>query len=166
MITLKSEREIEMMRKSGAVLAGVHLGLRNIIKPGISSWDIEKFANAYIEEHHAKAEEKGFEGYKYATCVSVNDEVAHAIPRKNLLLKNGDIVAVDMVVNLDGFMSDSCWTYAVGTISKEKQHLMDVTKKAYTSVSTKPLLVTGSVILVTPFNTTLKTKTTWAMFVN
>ncbi|MFC6254658.1 type I methionyl aminopeptidase [Secundilactobacillus hailunensis] len=130
MITLKSKREIDMMRKSGAVLAGVHLGLRNIIKPGISSWDIEKFANAYIEEHHAKAEEKGFEGYKYATCVSVNDEVAHAIPRKNLLLKNGDIVAVDMVVNLDGFMSDSCWTYAVGTISKEKQHLMDVTKKA------------------------------------
>lgn len=62
MITLKSPREIEMMRKSGAILAGVHLGLRDIIKPGISSWDIERFANKYIEEHGAKAEEKGFEG--------------------------------------------------------------------------------------------------------
>ncbi len=130
LITLKSAREIDMMRKSGAILAGVHKGLRDIIKPGISSWDIEKFANKYIEEHGAKAEEKGFEGYKYATCVSVNDEVAHATPRKDLLLKNGDIVAVDLVVNLDGFMSDSCWTYAVGEISAEKQHLMDVTLKA------------------------------------
>ncbi|MBT9672095.1 type I methionyl aminopeptidase [Secundilactobacillus kimchicus] len=130
MITLKSPREIEKMRESGAVLAGVHNGLKEIIKPGISSWDIEKFARHYIEDHGAIAEQIGFEGYKYATCVSVNEEVAHAIPRKDLLLKSGDIVAVDMVVNLDGFMSDSCWTYAVGDISEEKQHLMDVTLKA------------------------------------
>ena len=130
MITIKSAREIEKMQESGAVLAGVHVGLRKIIKPGISSWEIEEFANKYIEEHGARPSEKGFEGYKYATCVSVNDEVAHAIPRRNLILKNGDVVKVDMTVNLDGFESDSCWAYAVGDISPEAQHLMDVTHKA------------------------------------
>ncbi|KRN03336.1 methionine aminopeptidase [Levilactobacillus senmaizukei DSM 21775 = NBRC 103853] len=130
MITIKSAREIEKMAASGAVLAGVHKGLRDIIKPGISSWEIERFANRYIAEHGATPSEKGFEGYKYATCVSVNDEVAHAIPRKELILKNGDIVKVDMTVNLDGFESDSCWSYAVGEVSDDVKHLMDVTKKA------------------------------------
>jgi len=130
LITIKSAREIEKMAASGAVLAGVHKGLRDIIKPGISSWEIERFANRYIAEHGATPSEKGFEGYKYATCVSVNDEVAHAIPRKELILKNGDIVKVDMTVNLDGFESDSCWSYAVGEVSDDVKHLMDATKKA------------------------------------
>lgn len=130
MITIKSEREIEGMRKSGAVLAGMHRGLRDIIKPGISSWEIEEFARKYYDEHHAIAEQIGFEGYKYATCVAVNDEVAHAEPRKDLILKDGDVVKVDTVVNLDGYMSDSCWTYAVGNVSPEAKKLMDVTKKA------------------------------------
>lgn len=130
MITIKSKREIEKMAASGAVLAGVHLGLRQLIKPGISSWDIEKFATDYIAAHGATPSEKGFEGYKYATCVSVNDEVAHAIPRKDLILKNGDLVKVDMTVNLDGFESDSCWAYAVGEVSDDVKHLMAVTHKA------------------------------------
>ncbi len=130
LITLKSAREIEGMRKSGAVLAGVHLGLRDLIKPGISTWAIEKFAREFIEAHGATASEIGFDGYKYATCISINDEVAHGIPRRGLDLKNGDIVKVDMCVNLDGYESDSCWTYAVGEISPENQQLMAVTKKA------------------------------------
>lgn len=82
MITLKSEREIEGMRKAGAVLAGMHIGLRDVIKPGISSWDIEKFALRYLDEHGAVPEEKGFEGYEYATCVSVNNEVCHGFRGK------------------------------------------------------------------------------------
>lgn len=130
MITLKSPREIEGMRKAGAVLAGMHIGLRDIIKPGISSWDIEKFAVRYFEEHKAKPEEKGFEGYDFATCVSVNDEVCHAFPRKDLLLKNGDLVKVDTVISVDGYMSDSCWAFAVGDVSDEVKKLMEVTKKA------------------------------------
>lgn len=130
MITIKSPQEIEGMRQSGAILAGMHRGLRDIIKPGISSFDIEDFAVAYYKEHGAIAEQIGFEGYKYATCVCVNDEVAHAIPRKKLILKEGDIVKVDTVVNYKGFMSDSCWTYAVGEVSPEAKKLMEVTKKA------------------------------------
>lgn len=130
MITLKSPREIEGMAKSGAILAGMHRGLRDIIKPGVSSWEIERFSVEWIESHGAKPEEKNVNGYNYATCVSINDEVAHAIPRRGLMLKEGDIVAVDTVVNWHGYMSDSCWTYAVGQISPERQKLMDITKKS------------------------------------
>ena len=130
MITIKSAREIAGMQASGAVLAGVHLGLRELIKPGLSTWEIETFARDYIEGHGATASQIGFNGYKYATCVSVNYEVAHGIPRKALILKAGDIVKVDMCVELDGYQSDSCWTYAVGDISPERQQLMAVTKQA------------------------------------
>lgn len=130
MITLKSKREIQGMAESGAILAGVHIGLRDIIKPGISAWEIEEFACDYIEKHGATPSEKGFEGYLYATCVCVNDEVAHATPRKDLILKDGDIVSVDMTVNYKGYESDSCWTYPVGQVSEKRQKLMDDTKKA------------------------------------
>ncbi|KRM71166.1 type I methionyl aminopeptidase [Lacticaseibacillus brantae] len=130
MITLKSAREIEGMRESGKVLAGVHLGLRDLIKPGISSFEIETFANDYILAHGATPSEKGFEGYKYATCVDVNEEVAHGTPRRDLILKDGDIVKVDLTVNKNGYESDSCWSYAVGEVSQETKDLMDVTKKA------------------------------------
>lgn len=118
------------MRKSGQLLADTHKGLRKIIKPGVNSMEIENFANKYIIDHGGYPSEKGFEGYPYATCVAVNDEVAHAEPRKSLTLKDGDVCKVDMTVVLDGYQSDSCWCYAVGNISKEDQHLMDVTKKA------------------------------------
>lgn len=118
------------MEKSGAVLAGMHLGIQKIIRPGISSWVIEEFARDYFKQAGAIAAQIGFEGYKYATCVSVNDEICHGFPRKKLILKDGDLVKVDTVVNLDGAFSDSCWSYAVGTPSPEIAKLMDVTKKS------------------------------------
>lgn len=130
MISLKSRREIRAMEKSGAVLAGMHLGIQKIIRPGISSWVIEEFARDYFKQAGAIAAQIGFEGYKYATCVSVNDEICHGFPRKKLILKDGDLVKVDTVVNLDGAFSDSCWSYAVGTPSPEIAKLMDVTKKS------------------------------------
>lgn len=130
MISLKSPREICAMEKSGAVLAGMHLGIQKIIRPGISSWVIEEFARDYFKQAGAIAAQIGFEGYKYATCVSVNDEICHGFPRKKLILKDGDLVKVDTVVNLDGAFSDSCWSYAVGTPSPEIAKLMDVTKKS------------------------------------
>lgn len=130
MISLKSPREIRAMEKSGAVLAGMHLGIQKIIRPGLSSWVIEEFARDYFKQAGAIAAQIGFEGYKYATCVSVNDEICHGFPRKKLILKDGDLVKVDTVVNLDGAFSDSCWSYAVGTPSPEIAKLMDVTKKS------------------------------------
>ncbi|MEJ6399763.1 type I methionyl aminopeptidase [Nicoliella lavandulae] len=130
MITLKSPREIEKMAESGAILAGVHKGLQKLIKPGLDTWEIEEFADKYIKDHGAYPSEKGFDGYKFATCISINDEVAHGIPRKGLKLKDGDIVKVDLCVNKDGFESDSCWTYAVGNVSDELKKLMQVTHDA------------------------------------
>lgn len=129
MITLKSPREIELMDRSGDLLASVHEHLRDFIKPGITSWDIEEFVRDYIESHGGKAAQIGFEGYKYATCCSINDEICHGFPRKEKL-NNGDLIKVDMCVELDGAMSDSCWAYAVGEVSDDVKKLMDVTKKA------------------------------------
>lgn len=130
MITLKSPREINAMEKAGAALAGMHIGIRQFIRPGISSWEIEKFAREYFKKIGAKAEQIGFEGYKYATCVSVNDEICHGFPRRKLMLKYGDLVKVDTVLSIDGFFADSCWSYGVGEVKPEIQKLMDVTKKS------------------------------------
>ena len=130
MITLKSQREIDAMDESGALLANVHVALRDFIKPGITSWEINEFAHKYIEEHGGIPEQIGFEGYEYATCVSVNDEICHGFPSKKEVLKNGDLIKVDMVVNLKGAMSDSCWSYIVGEGTPETEKLMEVTKKA------------------------------------
>ncbi|MBU7456348.1 type I methionyl aminopeptidase [Leuconostoc fallax] len=130
MITLKSPREIELMRQSGAVIAGMHHMLRDLIKPGLDTWEIEEQSRAYIEGHGAVPLQIGFEGFKYATTVSVNNEVAHGFPRKGLKLKDGDLVKVDTVVGLNGAVSDSAWTYAVGNISPELEQLMAVTKKS------------------------------------
>ncbi len=130
MITIKSKRELKGMQASGHLLAQTFVGLRDVIKPGISTWKIEEFAEAFVSQRGGRLSEKGFEGYKYGTCISVNDEIAHATPRKNLILQEGDIVSVDMTVNLNGYESDSCTTYPVGEISKEDQHLIEVTEKA------------------------------------
>ncbi|MBO0439901.1 type I methionyl aminopeptidase [Candidatus Enterococcus ikei] len=129
MITLKSKREIDMMAKSGALLADVHKQLRTFIKPGITSWDIEVFVRNYIESHGGVAAQIGFEEYEYATCCSINDEICHGFPRKKIL-KDGDLIKVDMCIDLNGAISDSCWAYSVGKATDETKHLMDVTKKA------------------------------------
>lgn len=129
MITLKSAREIEMMGESGALLADVHKNLRDFIKPGVTSWEIDQFAQKYIESHGGIAAQIGYEGYKYATCVSINDEICHGFPRKKPL-QAGDLVKVDMCVDLKGAISDSCWAYTVGEASEEVSKLMAVTKKA------------------------------------
>ena len=129
MITLKSEREIEAMKKSGELLASIHVALRDYIKPGVTTAEIDKFVQAKIEGAGAVAAQIGYEGYEFATCTSVNDEICHGFP-SNYKLKSGDIVKVDFCVDLDGAISDSCWCYAVGEISDEHQRLMEVTKEA------------------------------------
>lgn len=129
MITLKSAREIEMMKDSGQLLASVHEALRTFIKPGITTWDIEVFVRDMIETNGGIAAQIGYEGYKYATCCSVNDEICHGFPRKTVL-KDNDLVKVDMCIDLKGAMSDSCWAYVVGQSTPEIDHLMEVTEKS------------------------------------
>ncbi len=129
MIVLKSQREIEKMHEAGKVLASVHKELAKLIRPGITTWEIEEFVDDYLKKHGATPEQKGYKGYEYTTCASINDEICHGFPRKKPL-KEGDIVTIDMVVNLDGALADSAWTYAVGKVSEENARLMEVTKEA------------------------------------
>lgn len=157
MITLKSPREIEMMNESGELLADVHRHLRDFIKPGITSMDIENFVRNFIESHGGVAAQIGFEGYEYATCCSINDEICHGFPRKKPL-KNGDLIKVDMCVEYKGAMSDSCWSYAVGEVSPEIKRLMEVTKKRCTWELNKHKLEIVSGILVMQSRPTLKEK--------
>jgi methionyl aminopeptidase len=129
LITIKTEREIELMHQAGKLLASCHKELAKLIKPGITTWEIDQYVEKFLEKHGAKPEQKGYRGYQYATCASINDEICHGFPRKEPL-KNGDIVTIDMVVNLNGALADSAWTYPVGTISPETEKLLEVTKSA------------------------------------
>ncbi len=129
MIIIKTEQEIEMMKKAGQLLAKVHKEIGKMIKPGISTYEIDEFVEEYLRKHNATPEQKGYRGFPYATCASINDEICHGFPRKEPL-KDGDIVTIDMVVNLDGWLADSAWSYGVGNISDEAQKLLDITKKA------------------------------------
>lgn len=129
MIVLKSNREIENMKEAGKLLASVHKELRSFIKPGVTTLEIDQFVEDYLKKHGATPEQKGYRDYKYATCASINDEVCHGFPRKEAL-KEGDIVTVDMVVNLNGALADSAWSYAVGEVSNEANRLLEVTKES------------------------------------
>ncbi|MGE7119549.1 type I methionyl aminopeptidase [Peribacillus sp. NPDC046944] len=129
MIVIKSEREIQAMHESGKILAACHREIAKLIAPGVTTWEIEEFVEGFLKKHGAKPEQKGYKGYEYATCASINEEICHGFPRKKPL-KNGDIVTIDMVVNYNGALSDSAWTYTVGKVSKETEHLVEVTKES------------------------------------
>ncbi|HLQ70866.1 MAG TPA: type I methionyl aminopeptidase [Bacillota bacterium] len=127
MITRKSKREIEMMQKAGDLLVQCHKEIRKLIKPGVTTKKIDTFVEQFLEENGATPEQKGFNGYPYAICASINDEICHGFPRDEKLV-DGDIVTIDMVVNLNGGLADSAWTYAVGDIDDDAKKLLDVTK--------------------------------------
>ena len=129
MITLKSAREIEAMHESGKLLASIHVQLRDFIKPGITTLDIDRFVQEKIESAGGIASQIGYSGYEFATCTSVNDEICHGFPTDRVL-KSGDLVKVDFCIELNGGLSDSCWSYAVGELSPEHAQLMKDTHEA------------------------------------
>lgn len=125
MITIKSKADILKMRESGKILSACRREIGELIEPGITLLEIDKFAEDFILKHGAYPEQKGYNGYKYATCLSVNDVVCHGIPTKQKL-NWGDIISVDMVVNLNGWLADSAWSYSVGKVSEEANKLLSV----------------------------------------
>lgn len=129
MIILKSPEQIGKMRAAGRLLASCHKEIEKMLRPGLSTWEIDQFVERYLADHGATPEQKGFHGYPYATCASVNDVICHGFP-KTEPLKDGDIVTIDMVVNLDGWLADSAWSYGVGTLSEEASRLLLTTKEA------------------------------------
>ena len=129
MISIKSEREIELMRKAGYLVSLTHQYLKPFINPGISTLELDKLGEEFIRSHGGVPTCKGYEGFPSALCISVNDEVVHGIPSKRKL-KNGDIVTIDMVIGYHGYQGDSAWTYVVGEVNDKKKYLMEHTKKA------------------------------------
>lgn len=128
MVNIYTKKDVLGMIEAGKVLAEVHRRLRTFIKEGVTTLEIDAYVESILKEFGATAEQKGYEGFPYATCASVNDEICHGFPTE-YVLKDGDIVTIDMVVNLNGSLADSAWTYAVGNISEEARHLMDTTLK-------------------------------------
>lgn len=129
MITIKSEKEIELMRKAGYLVSLTHKYLKPFIKPGITTRELDKLAEDFIRKNGGIPTCKGYEGFPATLCTSVNDEVVHGIPGKRKL-KNGDIITIDMVIGYHGYQGDAAWTYEVGKVNDKKKYLMEHTKNA------------------------------------
>lgn len=130
-VSIKSEREIELMRISCKLLEEVHDALGDMIKPGISTWEIDKAGEELIRERGGIPNFLNYNGYPASICTSVNDEVVHGIPKKNRILEEGDIISLDAGLIYKGYHSDAARTYGVGKISDECQKLIDVTRQSF-----------------------------------
>ena len=128
MIILKTSREIGLMRQAGRVSAKALQLAGAAVEPGVSTAEIDRIARKYIESQGAKPSFLGYEGYPATACISVNDQVIHGIPGHRIL-KQGDIVSIDVGAQLEGFHGDNAWTFACGEISAEAQALMDATRE-------------------------------------
>ena len=138
MIDIKSSREIELMREACRITALAHKAIKEAIRPGISTLELDKIAEKVIRENGGIPAQKGYPGpdkhtpnFPASICASVNDEVIHGIPSSKVILKEGDIVSIDMVAYKDGFNGDAARTYIVGKGSKEDERLLEVTKQAF-----------------------------------
>ncbi len=131
MIIIKSKEEIELMRESGKVTAYVLASLREIIKPGITTYDINKYVEETITGHNMYPTFKNYNGFPAGACVSVNEVVVHGIPSKKKVLHEGDIVSVDVGSTHKGYVSDAARTYAVGKVSPEAERLIRVTEESF-----------------------------------
>ena len=131
MVSIKSEREIELMREAGRILACVHDELGKALKPGMSTFEVDQLGDHMIRSYGCIPSFKNYNGYPASICVSVNDEVVHGIPKKHRLLKEGDIVSLDAGVIYKGYHSDAARTYGIGEISQEAKQLIAVTKQCF-----------------------------------
>ena len=129
-IEIKSSREIKLMRKSSRVVATVLREVQDFVKPGISTKDIDDFAEKRIRELGAVPSFKGYQGFPCSVCSSVNNEVVHGIPDKNKIIKEGDLLKVDTGAFLNGYHGDSCISICVGSVRKEVQNISDVAHEA------------------------------------
>ena len=130
-VTIKTAREIELMREAGRLLEKVHNELAEFIRPGISTLDIDRYGEKLIKSLGCTPNFLNYNGYPASICVSVNDEVVHGIPKKNRILQEGDIVSLDAGLIYKGYHSDAARTHAVGEISPEARQLIDVTRQSF-----------------------------------
>ncbi len=135
MLYIKNAEEIKIMRESNRIVAELLIRIESLIKPGVSTWELDQFAEDYILSQGGKPAFKGYQvdglaPYPSAICASVNDCIVHGIPSKTTILKEGDIIGIDVGVKKNGFYGDAAKTYKVGSVSIKAQRLMDITLKA------------------------------------
>jgi methionyl aminopeptidase len=130
MITIKSSREIKLMQEASQILVQARQALFKMIQPGISTEALDQHADTVIRSLGGIPSFKDYEGYPKSICTSVNEVVIHGIPSSKIILKEGDIISIDIGVNVKGYHSDSAFTYAVGNISSEAKQLLEITEKA------------------------------------
>ncbi|MDU3211142.1 type I methionyl aminopeptidase [Anaerococcus sp.] len=127
MIRLYTEKDFEKMRQAAEILCQTHLAIKKVIRVGITTKQLDDFANRFIVDHKgAIPAQLGYGGFPYTLCISVNDEICHGFPG-DYVLKEGDLVSIDNVIEYNGGLADSCWSYAIGELSDRDQKLMDVT---------------------------------------
>lgn len=129
MIYIKSPEEIEEMKEAGRLSAAVLREVGARVKPGVSTWELDQFAEAYIRDHGGIPTFKGYGGFPGSICASVNDQIVHGIPSKDTILREGDILSVDTGATVDGWVGDNAWTFPVGKTSPEKKELLRVTEE-------------------------------------
>ena len=130
-VTIKSPREIELMREAGRILAKTHEELAKNLRPGMSTWDIDHMGGEIIRSYGCIPSFKNYNGYPASICVSVNDEVVHGIPHKEHFLDEGDIVSLDAGVIYKGYHSDAARTYGIGEIDDDAKKLIEVTRQSF-----------------------------------
>lgn len=130
MISVKSEREIALLKQAGHIVALCLEALKEHVKPGVTTYELDQICEKIILENGGVPSCKGYEGYPCTICASVNEVVVHGIPSKKQRLKEGDIVTVDLVAGFKGYHGDSAYTYKVGKVSPDKEKLLEVTEKA------------------------------------
>ena len=129
MITIKSEREIALLKQAGNIVYKTHQYLKPFIKEGITTKELDQLAEDFIRKNEATPSFKGYNGFPGSICKSINEEVVHGIPDSRKL-KNGDIISIDIGACYKGYHGDSAWTYTVGNVDEEKKYLMKHTEEA------------------------------------
>ena len=130
MIKKKSRDEIKRMRKAGHIVALVHAEIKDKLKAGMSTKDLDDIAMDVIHKNKAIPTFLGYNGFPASICTSVNEQIVHGIPSKDVILQEGDIISVDVGATYGGLVGDSAWTHPVGEISEEKQRLLKTTEEA------------------------------------
>lgn len=129
MIIKKTPAQIDEMAEAGRLSAEVLREVGARVKPGVSTLELDRFAEKFIRDHGGKPAFKGYGGFPGSICASVNEQIVHGIPSKSVILREGDILSIDTGAIVKGWVGDNAWTYAVGKISPEKQRLLEVTEK-------------------------------------
>ena len=130
MISIKDKKSLEKMETAGKVISDIFSSLKSILKPGISTLSIDTWIDNKLQKAGLVSETKGYHGYKHASCISVNDKVVHGVPKKDVIIKDSDIVSIDICASWNGYCADAARTYCIGMVAEKHKELIAVTQDA------------------------------------